>query len=59
MNRSFLFDLRRQWIDAELAGHDGVARWTESVRYGGLLDCTINGRHLAAVLRARQQEKAA
>lgn len=58
MNRAFLSDMRRALIDSELSQHDGVARWTESVSYGGLLDCKIDGRHLANVLQARAHEKA-
>ena len=45
-------DLTRQQIDAELREVDGVARWTELI-YAGEASCRLDGRHLAAVLRAR------
>lgn len=50
---SVLSDARRALADASLADYDGITRWVETVRYGGLLDCTLNGRLLAAVLLAR------
>ncbi len=53
MNMSFLSDMRRALIDSELADHDGVARWVESVSYGGVVDCTFNGLHYAAAMKAR------
>jgi hypothetical protein len=51
--KTILADFRRALADADLADYDGITRWTEDVRYGGLVHCTLNGRHLAAVLAAR------
>ena len=51
--KTMLADARRATADEHLADYHGIVRWTEPVRYGGVLDCTLNGRHLAAVLAAR------
>lgn len=45
-------DLTRQQIDDELAEVDGIALWHERGD-GGEIQCRLNGRLLAAVLRDR------